>query len=148
MEIFADPGANSGATTGNQSAPRLGSARFCSSLSPALQLFSAWSERQAHLTRWVLLVGWLGLIGTLLIPGFDPWPFQIGGCGAITACHAHEGNHLFWGSVVPSALLVLVLLSHEFWRRVCPLAFVSQLFRALGRQRTVAGRGGRRRRQL
>jgi hypothetical protein len=109
-----------------------------------LQLFSAWSERQAHLTRWVLLVGWLALIGTLLIPGFDPWPLQIGGCEAITACHSHEGNHLFWGSVVPSALLVLVLLSHEFWRRVCPLAFVSQLFRALGRQRTVAGRGGRR----
>ena len=109
-----------------------------------MQLFSAWSERQAHLTRWVLLVGWLALIGTLLIPGFDPWPFQIGGCEAITACHSHEGNHLFWGSVVPSTLLVLVVLSHEFWRRVCPLAFVSQLFRALGRQRTVAGRGGRR----
>ncbi|MCX5926158.1 MAG: hypothetical protein NTZ23_02380 [Cyanobium sp. LacPavin_0920_WC12_MAG_63_22] len=89
-------------------------------------------------------MGWLALIGTLLIPGFDPWPFQIGGCEAITACHSHEGNHLFWGSGVPSALLVLVLLIHEFWRRVCPLAFVSQLFRALGRQRTVTGRGGRR----
>ncbi len=51
---------------------------------------------------------------------------------------------MFWGVVVPLGVLMLVLLSHEIWRRICPLAFVSQLFRALGLQRTVVGKGGRR----
>jgi hypothetical protein len=109
-----------------------------------LQLFSTWSERQAHLVRWLLLLGWLGLILSLLIPGADPWPFDINHCGPLRACHHHEGNQIFWGMVVPAALLILVVLSHEVWRRICPLAFLSQLFRALHWQRTLPGRGGRR----
>ncbi len=109
-----------------------------------MQLFSAWSERQAHLTRWVLLLGWLGLIVSLLIPNFDPWPFNINHCAQHLECHSHEGNQIFWGLVVPSGLLILVVLSHELWRRICPLAFISQLFRALHWQRTVAGKGSRR----
>ncbi len=110
-----------------------------------MQLFSEWSERQAHLTRWVLLLGWLLLITTLLVPGLDPWPFENNHCGPMMpSCHSHEGNQLFWGMVVPGGLLILVAASHELWRRICPLAFLSQLFRALGWQRTVAGKGGRR----
>ncbi len=109
-----------------------------------LQLFSVWSERQAHLLRWLLLLGWLGLIASLLILNFDPWPFDVNHCGPLRQCHAHEGNQIFWGMVVPTGLLILVALSHEVWRRICPLAFVSQLFRALHWQRTVPGRGGRR----
>ncbi|MCP9850038.1 cyclic nucleotide-binding domain-containing protein [Cyanobium sp. Morenito 9A2] len=109
-----------------------------------MQLFSAWPERQAHLTRWVLLLGWLGLIVSLLIPDVDPWPFDINHCGALLDCHTHEGNQIFWGLVVPSGLLILVVLSHEVWRRICPLAFISQVFRALHWQRTVPGKGGRR----
>ena len=42
---------------------------------------------------------------------------------------------------MPSGLL-LIALSHEIWRRICPLAFVSQLFRSLGMQRTVLSRNG------
>jgi len=109
-----------------------------------LQLFSTWSERQAHLTRWVLLLGWLGLIVSLLIPNFDPWPFNVNHCGLLLECHSREGNQIFWGMVVPSGLLILVALSHEVWRRICPLAFISQVFRALHWQRTVPGKGGRR----
>ncbi|KEF40637.1 MAG: hypothetical protein ER33_15970 [Cyanobium sp. CACIAM 14] len=109
-----------------------------------MQLFSAWSERQAHLVRWLLLLGWLGLILSLLVPGADPWPFEINHCGPLRECHHHEGNQIFWGMVVPAGLLILVVLSHEVWRRICPLAYLSQLFRALHRQRTVPGRGGRR----
>jgi amino acid transporter len=89
--------------------------------------FHAWSERQAHLARWLLLAAWLLLILSLLGPG---------GAAAVTAMH------LYWQVGVPLVLLVLVVFSHEAWRRVCPLAFVSQLARALGRQRTVTdGRG-------
>jgi len=39
--------------------------------------------------------------------------------------------------------VLIGVLSHELWRRICPLAFVSQLARALGRQRTRPGRKGR-----
>lgn len=109
-----------------------------------MQRFSTWSEREAHLTRWVLLLGWLGLIVSLLIPNFDPWPVNLNHCGPLLECHSREGNQIFWGMVVPSGLLILVVLSHELWRRICPLAFISQLFRALHWQRTVAGKGARR----
>jgi hypothetical protein len=108
-----------------------------------MQVFSAWSERQAHITRWVLLLGWLMLILSLLL-GLDPYPFDVNRCAGSPDCHAHEGNQLFWGMVVPACLFILVVFSHEVWRRICPLAFVSQLFRSLGWQRTVAGKGGRR----
>jgi len=108
-----------------------------------MKIFSSWPERQAHLTRWILLLGWLGLIVSLLIPNFDPWPFNVNHCGRLLECHSQEGNQLFWGMVVPTGLLILVGLSHEFWRRICPLAFISQLFRALHWPRTVPGKGGR-----
>jgi Cyclic nucleotide-binding domain len=113
-------------------------------LSPLrMRIINAFSERQAHLLRWILLVGWLGLILTMLVPGWDPWPFDADHCPGLLDCHHHEGNQMFWGVVVPLGVLVLVLLSHDLWRRMCPLAFVSQLFRALGLQRTVLGKGGR-----
>ena len=109
-----------------------------------MQLLRPWSERAAHTVRSLLLAGWLLLIATLVVPGLDPWPFDVNACGPIQSCHSHQGNQIFWGVVVPSGILILVVLSHEFWRRICPLAFVSQTFRALGLQRTVAGRNGRR----
>jgi CRP-like cAMP-binding protein len=108
-----------------------------------MQVFSAWPERQAHLLRCFLLTGWLLLIVSLIF-GLDPYPFDVNRCGSIHACHDNEGNQIFWGMVVPMGLLILIVLSHEVWRRICPLAFVSQLFRALGRQRTLIGRGGKR----
>jgi polyferredoxin len=89
-------------------------------------LFAAWSERQAHAVRWALLMGWLLLLVSLILPQ-----------GAWLG-----GTRLFWGTIVPAGLLILVVASHELWRRICPLAFASQLFRALGLQRTVAGRKG------
>ena len=107
-----------------------------------MQLFSEWSERQSQITRWILLVGWVLLIVSLLF-GLDPYPFDVNRCAGSSECHAHEGNQIFWGMVVPAGLFILVVLSHEVWRRICPLAFVSQLFRALGWQRTVLAEGGR-----
>ncbi|MEM9949870.1 MAG: 4Fe-4S binding protein, partial [Cyanobacteria bacterium P01_D01_bin.36] len=41
------------------------------------------------------------------------------------------GTRVFWGMVVPSAIFVVLVLGHEFWRRICPLYFFSQLPRAL-----------------
>lgn len=106
------------------------------------------SERVAHGLRWLLLLGWLLLLVSLLLPPelLVPLPGQVAPCVSGLACELHDndGNRLFWGAVVPIGLLVIVGLSHEAWRRLCPLSFVSQLFRALGWQRTVRGRNGRR----
>ena len=83
-------------------------------------------ERHARLLRWLLIIGWLALIVSLLIPA-SPLP----------------GNRIFWGTVVPSGLLLIAAISHELWRRLCPLAFVSQLAHALGLQRSRPGKGNR-----
>jgi len=89
-------------------------------------MFSGLQERHARPLRWLLVTGWLALLISLLIPA-SPIP----------------GNRLFWGTVVPSGLLVIGALSHELWRRLCPLAFVSQLAQALGLRRTRPGKGNR-----
>ncbi|MEB3169247.1 MAG: 4Fe-4S binding protein [Synechococcaceae cyanobacterium] len=107
------------------------------------------SERLAHWLRWLLLLGWLLLIVSLFLPHDEvlgPMQGFVAPCVPGLACqlHDHDGNRLFWGVVVPVGLLIIVAVSHEAWRRMCPLAFVSQIFRALGWQRTVIGRGGRR----
>jgi len=110
-----------------------------------MQIFSQWPERQARLVRWVLLIGWLLLILSLLLPLSMPANL-VPECRADNShclLHHQPGNRLFWGVVVPSGVLMIVLLSHELWRRICPLAFASQLFRALGRQRTRLGKGGK-----
>jgi hypothetical protein len=111
-----------------------------------MQALSTWPERQARLLRWLLLIGWLLLILSLLVPGLHlpaelrpSCPPQAGDC----TLHHQPGNRLFWGTLVPSGVLLIAAGSHELWRRICPLAFVSQLFRALGLQRTAVGRGGR-----
>ncbi|MEL6813563.1 MAG: 4Fe-4S binding protein, partial [Cyanobacteria bacterium J06598_3] len=44
------------------------------------------------------------------------------------------GTRVFWGMVVPSAIFIVLVFGHEFWRRICPLYFFSQLPRALGMQ--------------
>jgi len=90
-----------------------------------MRLFARWSERQAHLLRWVLLLGWLALIASLLSPALGDWTLRAPLCPTGITCHGHGGNQLFWGLVVPSGLLILVAGSHELWRRICPLAFVS-----------------------
>ena len=113
-----------------------------------MQTLSRLSERQAHSLRWLLLLGWLGLIASLLLSPWldsDPIAGRLASCAPISSCnlHHHDGNRLFWGVVVPLGLLMIVAMSHELWRRLCPLAFVSQLFRAFGWQRTSVGPGGR-----
>lgn len=110
-----------------------------------MQIFSRWPESQARLVRWVLLIGWLLIILSLLLPLSMPENLVPECSAGNLHCllHHQPGNRLFWGVVVPSGVLIIVLLSHELWRRICPLAFVSQLFRALGRQRTQLGKGGK-----
>lgn len=44
------------------------------------------------------------------------------------------GPRIFWGIVMPSVIMSLLIFGHELWRSVCPLSFLSQIPRKLGRQ--------------
>jgi hypothetical protein len=103
--------------------------------------FNRWPETQARLARWALLLGWITLIVLLLKPELGPAYLSLT-CEQSTICRPGIGNDLFWNIGFPLVILA-VMLSHELWRRICPLSFVSQLFRALGWQRTVLNRAGK-----
>jgi len=113
-----------------------------------MQLFSRLPERQLRLVRWGLLIGWLLLIASLLLPLLSLPEGLVPPCSLLIdpdcQLHRQPGNRLFWGTVVPVGVLLIGVLSHELWRRVCPLAFVSQLARALGwHAPALAARGSR-----
>ncbi|CAN1211592.1 hypothetical protein TUMEXPCC7403_15420 [Tumidithrix helvetica PCC 7403] len=110
------------------------------------------SEKQMHNVRLVLTIGWLVLILSLFYDPFsayltdpdDVWsPFHI---RSHLECFQFQGQcrdlddypmgaRIFWGMVVPASVLILLVLGHEAWRRICPLSFMSQIPRALGIQR-------------
>lgn len=113
------------------------------------------SEQTVHKIRWGLAIGWSGLIASLF---YDPvsqiltkpdniWsPFRLSldPAQCITlqgVCLPPEpyavGARFFWATVVPAGLMIIFVLGHEFWRRICPLAFFSQIPRALGIQRKL-----------
>ena len=109
------------------------------------------SERQAHLARWILTIGWLILIVSLFYDPVSalltqpentssPLRLNLENCVIVQGECLVEvpyalGAPIFWGMVVPSAIFILLVFGHEFWRRICPLSFMSQLSRAMGWQR-------------
>ncbi len=112
-------------------------------------MFNQISEKQMHGVRWTLTVGWAVLIGSMF---YDPLttqltdvhnlqsPFHIqSSCINFQGTCIHPspydmGPRIFWGMVIPSAIVLLLLFGHEAWRRICPLSFIAQLPRALGIQ--------------
>jgi CRP-like cAMP-binding protein len=110
------------------------------------------SERTMHSVRTVLAGGWLVLIVSMFYDPFTAYftapnntysPFHL---NPQAACFPFQdqclqmqpyplGARIFWGMVVPCSILMLVVLGHEAWRRICPLSFLSQIPRALGIQR-------------
>ena len=103
-----------------------------------------------HRIRWILTIAWLLVIGSLL---YDPYtsvltepthswsPLRLtNACIQVQGkCLSEQpyplGTTLFWGAIVPAAIFILLVFSHELWRRICPLSFLSQIPRALGWQR-------------
>ena len=113
-------------------------------------------EKVMHRVRWVLASCWLILIFSLFYDPISPWlthfnttwsPFQlsphinhIDSCIKVQGVCLQEepyglGASFFWGLIVPSGVFMLLIFGHEFWRRICPLGFMSQIFRFLGKQR-------------
>jgi polyferredoxin len=114
--------------------------------------FAQIPERRMHLIRWILTIGWLGIIASLF---YDPWtaaltqpdhpwsPLRLPSeCIKVQGqCLVEQpyplGTTLFWGAIVPSSIFILLVFGHEVWRRICPLSFLSQIPRALGWQRQL-----------
>ncbi|MGB7440458.1 MAG: 4Fe-4S binding protein [Coleofasciculaceae cyanobacterium] len=116
-------------------------------------MLSQVSEKTMHRVRWVLVIGWLILIFSLF---YDPITPQLTDPNNLLSPFRDElinpnyclklqgeclpekpypiGTRIFWGMVVPSAILILLVFGHETWRRICPLYFLSQIPRALGLQ--------------
>ncbi|MDX2239072.1 MAG: hypothetical protein NW224_00135 [Leptolyngbyaceae cyanobacterium bins.302] len=115
------------------------------------------SETTMHRVRWLLTLGWLTLITSFF---FDPItvfftqpdnlasPFHLRPeiyldpekCVKIReTCMPEQpfamGALMWWAMIVPSGIFILLVFGHEFWRRICPLSFLSQIPRALGIQR-------------
>ncbi|KST64457.1 4Fe-4S binding protein [Mastigocoleus testarum] len=116
-------------------------------------MLSKASEKTMHAIRWVLVIGWTLLIvslfydpisqyltepSNLLSPlrdlqlSDDP-PIKVFVQGKELIQNAYPiGARIFWGMVVPSAVMIVLVFGHETWRRICPLYFFSQIPRALG----------------
>ncbi|ACK71329.1 putative signal transduction protein with EFhand domain [Gloeothece citriformis PCC 7424] len=104
-----------------------------------------------HRFRWVVSCGWLILIASLFYDPISPWltepsntmsPFRMDPtvCVKVQGSCMKEipyamGGPIFWGMIVPSGILLLMLFGHDLWRRICPLSFMSQIPRALKWQR-------------
>ncbi|MGI0483996.1 cyclic nucleotide-binding domain-containing protein [Pantanalinema rosaneae CENA516] len=108
-------------------------------------------ERQMHLIRWLLTIGWLGMIASLFwhplatqlglaLPTLLLIPIDPNQCIPVQGnCLAQQSPSIalaaFWTLIVPSSIFILLVFGHETWRRICPLSFLSQIPRSLGIQR-------------
>jgi hypothetical protein len=109
------------------------------------------SEKTMHRVRWLLAIGWLLLIASFFFDPLTPWFTQPGNLASPfhikpDACIKIRETCLpqtpfsmsaiiWWAMIVPAGIFILLVLGHEFWRRICPLSFMSQIPRALGLQR-------------
>ena len=121
-------------------------------------MLSTISEKRLHVVRWAIFLAWALLIASLFYDPFSAvlthpksdWSALSDGVLALAQdparCIDAQGYcvpllpaypialRVFWGMVIPSAIFVVLVLGHEFWRRICPLYFFSQWPRALGFQ--------------
>jgi hypothetical protein len=121
----------------------------------------AFSEVQALRIRQGLAGLWLVIILSLfrdpLTPALtgpdSPFPALAVGpkdCVVVQDHCIHEvsyalGAPIYWGLLLPVLIAVLFLFGHEFWRRVCPLSFFSQIARNLDwvRRRPAVSKDGK-----
>jgi hypothetical protein len=109
------------------------------------------SEKMARRIRWTLTTGWLLLIGSLFYDPvtaaltqpdrpFSPFHLNPHQCVLVQGqCLPQTpyalGAMIWWSLIVPTSIAILFVGGHDIWRRICPLSFLSQIPRALGRQR-------------
>lgn len=101
--------------------------------------------------RVVLLLAWGALIVALFYDPLTAWltlpdsgsPFRIGDDPVVIqgvprySTPYSMTNRIFWTIAVPLVPFSIMLLGHEFWRRVCPLSHASQFARTFGFERKL-----------
>ncbi len=121
-------------------------------------MLSQFPENKIHQVRWLLTIGWLILIFSLFYdpisyvltdPNNSISPFSLShevvtpeGCIKVQQeCLVERpypiGARIWWTMIVPSSIIIIFVLGHEFWRRICPLSFIAQIPKALGIQRKI-----------
>ena len=109
------------------------------------------SEKTMHRVRWLLTLGWLLLIASLFYDPITPaftaptnlassFHVDLQQCIKVREACLPQSSFsmsalIWWAMIVPCGIFILLVLGHEFWRRICPLSFLSQIPRALGIQR-------------
>ncbi|WP_181280518.1 4Fe-4S binding protein [Aphanothece hegewaldii] len=102
-----------------------------------------------HTVRWIITSGWLLLIFSLFYDPISANLFTFSTLNNSATCIKVQGiclsqkpyplgNSIFWGLIIPISIFILFVFGHEFWRRICPLSFLSQIPRALGKQRRIS----------
>ena len=109
-------------------------------------MLSTLSEKKMHVIRWAVFLAWGLLIVSLFYDPFsaaltDPansWSWlsdeAIARATDPNRCVSAQGycvslmpyaiaTRVFWGVVIPSAIFVVLVFGHEFWRRICPCTF-------------------------
>ena len=115
------------------------------------------SEKKIHIVRYVLAIAWILMIvslfydpvsapltepnntlsplrDVLLLKAQDPETCVRVQGECLVQVPYPIATRIFWGMTVPAAIAIVFVLGHEFWRRICPLYFLSQIPRALGFQ--------------
>ncbi len=119
-------------------------------------MFNKVAEQKMHALRYVLVVGWMLLILSLFFDPispnltdpntsfFNPLKDNLINLAkdpdtcirvqekCLSSTPYAAGARIFWGFIVPAGFAIVFVLGHEFWRRICPLYFLSQIPRALG----------------
>lgn len=109
------------------------------------------TEKTMNAVRWALVIGWFVLILSLIYDPITPYftnpenlasPFRVDPNQCISirqTCLPQQpyamGTLIWWAMIVPAGIFIILVFGHEFWRRICPLSFLSQIPRALGIQR-------------
>lgn len=112
-------------------------------------MLSKVSEQRMHIIRYVLVIGWLILIASLFYDPFTQYLTDPNNTLSplrdaqllktilvqgkpLTEQPYPVGARIFWGMIIPTAIMILLVFGHETWRRICPLYFLSQIPRRLG----------------
>lgn len=113
-------------------------------------MLSQIGEGKLRIVRGLLVAGWLVLIVSLFWDPVTPEltrpdnlasAFHLKGQEVLVQGRALPeapyamSNRIFWTMIIPLLPLFFMVAGHETWRRLCPLSFVSQIPRYLGRQR-------------
>lgn len=112
-------------------------------------MIAALPERSLRWLQWLTAAVWTLLAASLLMGSPFQTDWAVPGWTA-RAADLH-GQHLaaqpypielrlLWSVAVPGFVLIVLILGHDAWRRICPISFFSQIPRRLGltRKRTAA----------